>query len=103
MLWLLLQSNIIKTSKKNEQKDHLVNTVAIGEQRYLIDAGFGSSGPHQPVPPIDGVEAQNVGDQSARLIYGTVAQYMRAGQRSASQAECEFPFRLYDRELRYEH
>jgi Arylamine N-acetyltransferase len=58
----------------------MVNIVAVGQQKYLIDVGFGSNGPHQPVPLIDGFEAHNVGDQSARLIYGPIAQHTRAGQ-----------------------
>ncbi|KAJ5752254.1 hypothetical protein N7520_009171 [Penicillium odoratum] len=60
--------------------NHLVNIVAIGEDKYLIDVGFGSNGPHQPLPLIDGFEAHNVGDQTIRLIYGPIAQHTRAGQ-----------------------
>ncbi|KAJ5998938.1 Arylamine N-acetyltransferase [Penicillium sp. IBT 35674x] len=75
----------ISTSKdwkgpKYDGWNHLVNIVAIGEQRYLIDVGFGSSGPHQPVPLIDGFKAHNVGDQHARLIYGHIAQHTGSGQ-----------------------
>lgn len=58
----------------------MVNIVAVGEQKYLVDVGFGSNGPHQPLPLIDGFEVHNVGDQSARLTYGPIAQYTRAGQ-----------------------
>ncbi|CAI7668081.1 unnamed protein product [Penicillium palitans] len=60
--------------------NHMVNIVVVGEQKYLIDVGFGSNGPHQPLPLTNGFEAHNVGDQSARLIYGPIAQHTRAGQ-----------------------
>ncbi|KAJ5636981.1 Arylamine N-acetyltransferase [Penicillium lividum] len=60
--------------------NHLVNIVVIGEQKYLIDVGFGSNGPHQPVPLIHEFETHNVGDQSIRLIYGPITQHTRTGQ-----------------------
>ncbi|KAJ5776772.1 Arylamine N-acetyltransferase [Penicillium odoratum] len=60
--------------------NHLVNIVVIGEQKYLIDVGFGSNGPHQPVPLIHEFETHNVGDQSIRLIYGPITQHTSNGQ-----------------------
>jgi arylamine N-acetyltransferase len=53
----------------------MVNLVSIGEQKYLIDVGFGSNGPHQPVPLTCGFEFHNVGDQSGRLRYGPITQH----------------------------
>src|SRR5690349_10267718 len=47
----------------------MVNIVTISSQRYLVDTGFGSSGPHHPVPLLlgDGVEEPNVGQQRISL------------------------------------
>ncbi|KAJ5083381.1 N-acetyltransferase family protein [Penicillium angulare] len=55
--------------------NHMVNLVTIGEQKYLIDVGFGSNGPHQPVPLTKDFEFHNVGDQSGRLRYGPINQH----------------------------
>ncbi|RAL07832.1 arylamine N-acetyltransferase family protein [Aspergillus homomorphus CBS 101889] len=60
--------------------NHLVNIVTIGTQEYLVDVGFGSNGPHQPVPLTEGYQFHNVGDQRGRLVHGPIAQYTRAGQ-----------------------
>ena len=53
----------------------MINLVTIGDQKYLIDVGFGSNGPHQPVPLTRGFKFHNVGTQSGRLCYGPIAQY----------------------------
>ncbi|GAM42511.1 hypothetical protein TCE0_044f16557 [Talaromyces pinophilus] len=55
--------------------NHMVNLVTIGDQKYLTDVGFGSNGPHQPVPLTRGLEFHNVGTQSGRLCYGPITQY----------------------------
>ncbi|RAK95280.1 arylamine N-acetyltransferase family protein [Aspergillus ibericus CBS 121593] len=60
--------------------NHMVNLVTIGEQKYLIDVGFGSNGPHQPVPLVPGYEFHNVGEQCGRLVYGSIAQHTSSGQ-----------------------
>ncbi|PYH43500.1 arylamine N-acetyltransferase family protein [Aspergillus saccharolyticus JOP 1030-1] len=60
--------------------NHMVNIVTIGRQRYLVDVGFGSNGPHQPVPLVEGHEFHNVGNQRGRLVHGPIAQHTRAGQ-----------------------
>ncbi|KAJ6021941.1 arylamine N-acetyltransferase 2 [Penicillium herquei] len=60
--------------------NHMVNIVSIGEQKYLIDVGFGSNGPHRPAPLTDKAEFDNVGDQSGRLVYGSIPQHTRSGQ-----------------------
>ncbi|PWY92299.1 putative N-acetyltransferase family protein [Aspergillus heteromorphus CBS 117.55] len=60
--------------------NHMVNIVTIGKQKYLIDVGFGSNGPHQPVPLIQNYEFRNVGEQSGRLISGAIAQHTNKDQ-----------------------
>ncbi|PYH89329.1 putative N-acetyltransferase family protein [Aspergillus ellipticus CBS 707.79] len=60
--------------------NHMVNIVTIGEQKYLIDVGFGSSGPHQPVPLVQGYEFFNVGEQYGRVMYGPIPQHTGRGQ-----------------------
>jgi arylamine N-acetyltransferase len=37
----------------------MANIVAIGEQKYLIDVGFGSNGPHRPIPLVHGFGSAN--------------------------------------------
>ncbi|KAJ5219527.1 N-acetyltransferase family protein [Penicillium chermesinum] len=61
--------------------NHMVNLVTIGEQKYLVDVGFGSNGPHQPVPLSPDVEFHNVGEQSGRLRYGSITQHTSSTQR----------------------
>lgn len=58
----------------------MVNLVTIGEQKYLIDVGFGSNGPHQPVPLTRDFEFHNVGDQSGCLRYGPITQHTNKTQ-----------------------
>lgn len=58
----------------------MVNLVTIGEQKYLIDVGFGSNGPHQPVQLAQNFEFHNVGDQSGRLLYAPIPQHTGKGQ-----------------------
>lgn len=52
----------------DDARNHMVNIVTIDSQRYLVDIGFGSSGPHHPVPLLpQGVEECNVGAQYVSL------------------------------------
>ncbi|KAJ5784197.1 N-acetyltransferase family protein [Penicillium pulvis] len=60
--------------------NHMVNLIIIGQQKYLIDVGFGSNGPHQPLPLIPDVEFHNVGQQSGRLRYAPISQHTTKGQ-----------------------
>ncbi|GLA18047.1 N-terminal acetyltransferase [Aspergillus niger] len=60
--------------------NHMVNIVTIDEQKYLVDVGFGSNGPHQPLPLVQNYEFHNVGEQSGRLVYGPIAQHTSRGQ-----------------------
>jgi arylamine N-acetyltransferase len=58
----------------------MVNIATIGDQKYLIDAGFGSKGPHQPIPLIQDYEFHNTGNLHGRLIYGPITQNTTMGQ-----------------------
>ncbi|KAI2818229.1 hypothetical protein CBS115989_5343 [Aspergillus niger] len=60
--------------------NHMVNIVTIDEQKYLVDVGFGSNGPHQPLPLVQNYEFHNVGEQSGRLVYGPIVQHTSRGQ-----------------------
>jgi arylamine N-acetyltransferase len=61
----------------------MVNIVTISSQRYLVDTGFGSSGPHHPVPllPGAGVEEPNVGDQCIKLSYESIEDCLDPNQK----------------------
>lgn len=72
-------------------RNHVVNFVTIGEQKYLVDVGFGSNGPHQPIPLTRGFEFHNVGDQFGRLQYGPIAQHT-----NSSQSVWQYEFRNGD-------
>ncbi|KAJ5674494.1 arylamine N-acetyltransferase 2 [Penicillium maclennaniae] len=60
--------------------NHMVNIVTIGDHQYLIDVGFGSNGPHRPVPLLENFEFHNTGDQCGRLVYAPIAQHTSKGQ-----------------------
>jgi arylamine N-acetyltransferase len=46
----------------------MINIVTIAGQKYFADVGFGSSGPHHPIPLKESYSARNVGTQSLRLV-----------------------------------
>ncbi|OOF96811.1 hypothetical protein ASPCADRAFT_167960 [Aspergillus carbonarius ITEM 5010] len=60
--------------------NHMVNLITLGQQKYLVDVGFGSNGPHQPVPLVHAYEFHNVGEQCGRLVYGPIPQHTSKGQ-----------------------
>ncbi|KAJ5970825.1 uncharacterized protein N7479_000743 [Penicillium vulpinum] len=68
------------TGPKFQGWNHMINIVAIGEQKYLVDVGFGSNGPHRPMPLVHGFEFHNVGEQYGRLLYGPITQQTLKGQ-----------------------
>lgn len=61
----------------------MVNIVTISSQRYLVDVGFGSSGPHHPIPllPGAGVEEPNVGEQVVKLSHEAVEDCLDPSQK----------------------
>ncbi|KAJ6022716.1 cysteine proteinase [Penicillium canescens] len=58
----------------------MVNIATIGDQKYLIDVGFGSNVPHKHIPLIQNYEFHNNGDLHGRVIYGPITQHTRMGQ-----------------------
>ncbi|KAJ5472789.1 hypothetical protein N7530_006790 [Penicillium desertorum] len=57
----------------------MANIVAIGEQKHLIDVGFGSNGPHRPIPLVHCFGFHNVGEQTGRLLYEPITQQTHRG------------------------
>ncbi|ROW03083.1 hypothetical protein VMCG_05767 [Cytospora schulzeri] len=54
---------------KHERWDHMVNLVTIGGQKYLVDVGFGSREPTEPVPLVHGYEFVNIAPRRCRLEF----------------------------------
>jgi arylamine N-acetyltransferase len=59
----------------------MVDMVTISGRQYLVDVGFGSNGPHQPIPLEAGTEYPNVGGQTVRLVHEPTAQNLQPSQR----------------------
>jgi arylamine N-acetyltransferase len=47
--------------------NHMINIITIAGTKYFADVGFGSSGPHHPIPLTENYTSRNVGTQSLRL------------------------------------
>ncbi|KAH8696440.1 putative N-acetyltransferase family protein [Talaromyces proteolyticus] len=58
--------------------NHMVNLVTIGINQYLVDVGFGSNGPHSPIPLVAGKTFFNYGKQTGRLRQGTLLQHVNS-------------------------
>lgn len=58
--------------------NHMVNLVTIGAEQYLVDVGFGSNGPHSPIPLVAGHVFFNYGKQNGRLRRGTLLQHVNS-------------------------
>jgi arylamine N-acetyltransferase len=59
----------------------MLNIVTIGGQKYVLDVGFGSSGPTHPLPLVENEISTNVGEQEMRLIYDTIPDFTVSGQK----------------------
>ena len=59
----------------------MVNLVLIGNQRYLVDVGFGGAGPCRPMPLISGHEVTGMPPQSLKLEYRSLAEHTDSTQR----------------------
>ncbi len=59
----------------------MVNLVTINGARHLVDVGFGSNGPPQPVPLEDGHEFVGVAPVRGRLQYRSVEEHADPNQR----------------------
>ena len=60
----------------------MVNIVTIDGQRYMVDVGFGPSGPTHPLPLLDSSDVhQSLPGQSVRLAHTSPPQYHDSSQR----------------------
>jgi arylamine N-acetyltransferase len=60
----------------------MVNIVTIGNQRYLVDVGFGADVPSYPLPLIPGHESPGIFPQSYKLTYTRLPQHTDDTQRA---------------------
>lgn len=60
----------------------MVNIVTIGDQRYLVDVGFGGDNPTVPIPLIDGHIVRGRGNYSLRVQYKNLIQHSDPSQRA---------------------
>jgi len=58
----------------------MLNIVTIAGKRYVIDVGFGSSGPTHPLPLVKNEISINVGTQIMRLMHDTIPDFTSPGQ-----------------------
>jgi arylamine N-acetyltransferase len=59
----------------------MINLVTIAGNRYVVDVGFGSSGPTHPLPLVENEISVNVGTQEMRLMHDTIPDFTRPGQK----------------------
>jgi arylamine N-acetyltransferase len=76
----------------------MINIVTIAGQRYFADVGFGSSGPHHPIPLKESYSTRNVGTQSLRLVRSPPPDLLTSASASASvdQALWTYQYRHTD-------
>lgn len=65
----------------------MINIVTIEGKQYVVDVGFGSSGPHHPIPLEEGYTSANVGTQSLRLIRETPPDLLTNAAAATSTAQ----------------
>ena len=56
-------------------RNHAINVVSIEDERYLVNVGFGSNAPIQPIPLIDGKTAQGIPPSEGRLLWISIPQH----------------------------
>ena len=59
----------------------MLNLVTIAGKRYVLDVGFGSSGPTHPLPLVQNEISINVGTQEMRLMHDTIPDFTRLGEK----------------------
>lgn len=59
----------------------MLNIVRIDDKKYVVDVGFGSSGPTRPLPLVGEEISINVGDQEMRLMHGTIPDFTQSSQK----------------------
>jgi len=76
----------------------MINIVTIAGQKYFADVGFGSSGPHHPIPLNESYSARNVGTQSLRLVRSLPPDLLTSASTSISvdQALWTYQYRHTD-------
>ena len=76
----------------------MINIVTIDGQKYFVDVGFGSSGPHHPIPLKESYSARNVGTQSMRLVRAPPPDLLTSASTSTSvgQALWTYQYRHND-------
>jgi arylamine N-acetyltransferase len=62
----------------------MINIVTIAGRRYFVDVGFGSSGPHHPIPLKESYSTRNVGTQSLRLLRSPPPDLLTSASTSTS-------------------
>jgi arylamine N-acetyltransferase len=65
-------------------RNHMINIVTIAGQKYFADVGFGSSGPHHPIPLKEPYSARNIGIQSVRLVRSPPPDLLTSASTSTS-------------------
>jgi hypothetical protein len=59
----------------------MLHIVTIQGKRYVIDVGFGSSGPTHPLPLVENEISLNVGELEMRLIYDNIPDLTYSSQK----------------------
>src|ERR1700710_2070824 len=59
----------------------MLHIVTIQGKRYMVDVGFGPSGPTHPLPLVENEISVNVGEQQMRLIYDTIPDFTDSSQK----------------------
>jgi arylamine N-acetyltransferase len=59
----------------------MLNIVRIDDKKYVVDVGFGSSGPTRPLPLVGEEISINVGDQEMRLMHDTIPDFTQSSQK----------------------
>lgn len=61
----------------------MVNIVIIGDDKYMVDVGFGSNGPIEPLKLVrEGYAAPHIGPASMRLSYESLSSHSDSNQRA---------------------
>lgn len=61
-------------------RDHMLNIVTVSGNKYILDVGFGSSGPTHPLPLKEKQILTNVGSQQMRLLHGPIPDFTQSSQ-----------------------
>jgi len=66
----------------------MINIVTIAKQKYFVDVGFGSSGPHKPIPLTDGYTSIII-TQPVRLIRTTLPDLLTTSNAAVLETHCD--------------